>query len=63
MKDFKAGLILAAVVVGLSVLAYVQTSGPESVPNLKVTHVYEDGCMDVYDSQAGVYELVCKAVF
>lgn len=62
MNEFKAGLILAVVIVGLAVLAYIQTMGPEGVPNLKVTHVYEDGCLDVYDSQTGVYELVCKAV-
>ena len=62
MNEFKAGLILAAVVVGLAVLAYVQTVGPESVSNLSVTHVYEDGCMDVYDRLTGVYALVCPGV-
>lgn len=62
MNEFKAGLILAAVLIGLAALAYAQTVGPESVSNLSVTHVYEDGCMDVYDSQTGVYELVCPGV-
>lgn len=63
MNEFKAGLILAVVIVGLVVLAYAQTWGPESVSSLSVTHVYEDGCMDVYDSLTGEYEFVCKEEF
>lgn len=63
MKELKDSLILAFVVVGLVVLVFAKTWEPESVPNLSVTHIYEDDCLDVYDTEINEFKFYCETDF
>ena len=63
MKELKDSLILAFVVVGLVVLVFAKTWEPEGLSSLKVTHVYEDGCADVYDNDLKRYKFYCEEEF
>ena len=58
MQEFKAGALLAAVVVALLLIRLMQAQ-----PALEVTHVYEDGCADVYDNELKQYKFYCEEEF
>lgn len=58
MKELKAGALLAAVLVGLLLIGLMQAR-----PALEVTHVYEDGCADVYDNEKKEYKFYCEDGF
>lgn len=58
MKEFKAGALLAAVLVGLLLIGLMQ-----SRPALEVTHIYEDGCADVFDRDLNEYKFYCEREF
>ena len=63
MKELKESLILAFVVVGLVVLVFAKTWEPEALSSLKVTHIYEDDCLDVYDNEKKEYKFYCEEEF
>lgn len=58
MQELKAGALLAAVLVGLLLIGLAQER-----PALEVTHVYEDGCADVYDNDLKRYKFYCEEEF
>ena len=63
MKELKESLILAFVVVGLAVLVFAKTWEPEGFSILKVTHIYEDDCLDVYDTEKNEFKFYCETDF
>lgn len=63
MKELKDSLILAFVVVGLVVLVFAKTWEPEGFSILKVTHIYEDDCLDVYDTEKNEFKFYCETDF
>ena len=77
MKDFKAGLLLALVILALTITAYLKTYNADYVPiedikadqvdeyekELTVAHVYEDGCLEVMDEVDGDIKFYCEADF
>ena len=80
MKDFKAGTLLALVILALTITAYLTTYNADYVPitdikaeqvdevggyenELTVTHVYEDGCLEVMDELEGDIKFYCEAEF
>ena len=85
MKDFKAGTLLALVILALTIAAYLTTYNADYVPvtdikaeqvdevggsvagryeeELTITHVYEDGCLDVMDEVSGDIKFYCEAEF
>ena len=63
MNELKDSLILAFVVVGLVVLVFAKTWEPEGFPSLKVTHIYEDDCLDVYDTEMSEFKFYCETDF
>ena len=58
MKEFKAGALLAAVLVFLLLVGLMQAR-----PALEVTHEYEDNCIDVYDNDLKHYKFYCEMEF
>lgn len=58
MQEFKAGALLAAVIVGLLLIGFMQAR-----PALEVTHVYEDECLDVFNSDLNEYKFYCEEEF
>lgn len=63
MRELKDSLILAFVVVGLVVLVFAKTWEPEGFSILKVTHIYEDDCLDVYDTEKNDFKFYCETDF
>ena len=77
MKDFKAGSLLALVILALTITAYLKTYNADYVPiedikadqvdeyekELTVAHVYEDGCLEVMDEVDGDIKFYCEADF
>lgn len=63
MRELKDSLILAFVVVGLVVLVFAKTWEPEGFSILKVTHIYEDDCLDVYDTEINEFKFYCETDF
>ena len=77
MKDFKAGALLALVIVALTITAYLKTYNADYVPiedikadqvdeyekELTVAHVYEDGRLEVMDEVDGDIKFYCEADF
>lgn len=63
MNELKDSLILAFVVVGLVVLVFAKTWEPEGFSILKVTHIYEDDCLDVYDTEMNEFKFYCETDF
>ena len=77
MKDFKAGSLLALVILALTITAYLKTYNADYVPieeikadqvsgyekELTVAHVYEDGCIEVMDEVDGDIKFYCEADF
>ena len=77
MEDFKAGTLLALVILALTITAYLKTYNADYVPieeikvdqvdeyekELTVAHVYEDGCLEVMDEVDGVIKFYCEADF
>ena len=77
MKDFKAGSLLALVILALTITAYLKTYNADYVPiedikadqvdeyekELTVAHVYEDGCIEVMDEVDGDIKFYCETVF
>ena len=63
MRELKDSLILAFVVVGLVVLVFAKTWEPESLSSIKVTHIYEDDCLDVYDTEKNDFKFYCESDF
>ena len=77
MKDFKAGSLLAMVILALTITAYLKTYNADYVPiedievdqvdeyekELTVAHVYEDGCLEVMDEVDGDIKFYCEADF
>ena len=77
MKDFKAGTLLALVILALTITAYLKTYNADYVPiedikadqvdeyekELTVAHVYEDGCIEVMDEVDGDIKFYCEADF
>lgn len=78
MKDFKAGALLALVILALTITAYLTTYNADYVPiedikaeqavvfpneELTVTHVYEDGCIEVMDEVDGDIKFYCETEF
>lgn len=63
MRELKDSLILAFVVVGLVVLVFAKTWEPEGFSILKVTHIYEDDCLDVYDTEKNEFKFYCETDF
>ena len=74
MKDFKAGALLALVILALTITAYLKTYNADYVPiedikadqvdeyekELTVAHVYEDGCLEVMDEVDGDIKFYCE---
>ena len=74
MKDFKAGALLALVIMALTITAYLKTYNADYVPiedikadqvdeyekELTVAHVYEDGCLEVMDEVDGDIKFYCE---
>ena len=77
MKDFKAGSLLAMVILALTITAYLKTYNADYVPiedievdqvdeyekELTVAHVYEDGCLEVMDEVDGDIKFYCETDF
>ena len=77
MEDFKAGTLLALVILALTITAYLKTFNADYVPiedikadqvdehekELTVAHVYEDGCLEVMDEVDGDIKFYCEADF
>ena len=77
MKDFKAGSLLALVILALTITAYLKTYNADYVPiedikadqvdeyekELTIAHVYEDGCLEVMDELDGDIKFYCEADF
>ena len=77
MKDFKAGSLLALVILALTITAYLKTYNADYVPiedikadqvdeyekELTVAHVYEDGCIEVMDEVDGDIKFYCETDF
>ena len=77
MKDFKAGALLALVILALTITAYLKTYNADYVPiedikadqvdeyekELTVAHVYEDGCLEVMDELDGGIKFYCETDF
>ena len=77
MKDFKAGTLLALVILALTITAYLKTYNADYVPieeikadqvdeyekELTVAHVYEDGCIEVMDEVDGDIKFYCETDF
>ena len=77
MKDFKAGSLLALVILALTITAYLKTYNADYVPiedikadqvdeyekELTVVHVYEDGCIEVMDEVDGDIKFYCEMDF
>ena len=77
MKDFKAGSLLALVILALTITAYLKTYNADYVPiedikadqvddyekELTVAHVYEDGCLEVMDEVDGDIKFYCETDF
>ena len=77
MEDFKAGTLLALVILALTITAYLKTYNADYVPiedikadqvdeyekELTVAHVYEDGCLEVMDEVDGNIKFYCEADF
>ena len=77
MKDFKAGSLLALVILALTITAYLKTYNADYVPiedikadqvdeyekELTIAHVYEDGCLEVMDEVDGDIKFYCEADF
>ena len=77
MEDFKAGTLLALVILALTITAYLKTYNADYVPieeikadqvdeyekELTVAHVYEDGCIEVMDEVDGDIKFYCEADF
>ena len=77
MKDFKAGALLALVILALTITAYLKTYNADYVPiedikadqvdeyekELTVAHVYEDGCLEVMDEVDGDIKFYCETDF
>ena len=74
MKDFKAGALLALVILALTITAYLKTYNADYVPiedikadqvdeyekELTIAHVYEDGCLEVMDELDGDIKFYCE---
>ena len=77
MKDFKAGTLLALVILALTITAYLKTYNADYVPiedikadqvdeyekELTVAHVYEDGCLEIMDEVDGDIKFYCETDF
>ena len=77
MKDFKAGSLLAMVILALTITAYLKTYNADYVPiedikadqvdeyekELTIAHVYEDGCLEVMDELDGDIKFYCETDF
>ena len=80
MKDFKAGSLLALVILALTITAYLTTYNADYVPvtdikaeqvdevggyekELTVTHVFENGCIEVMDEVDGDIRFYCETDF
>ena len=77
MKDFKAGSLLALVILALTITAYLKTYNADYVPiedikadqvdeyekELTIAHVYEDGCLEVMDELDGGIKFYCETDF
>ena len=77
MKDFKAGSLLAMVILALTITAYLKTYNADYVPiedikadqvdeyekELTIAHVYEDGCLEVMDEVDGDIKFYCETDF
>ena len=77
MKDFKAGALLALVILALTITAYLKTYNADYVPiedikadqvdkyekELTIAHVYEDGCLEVMDELDGDIKFYCETDF
>ena len=77
MKDFKAGALLALVILALTITAYLKTYNADYVPiedikadqvdeyekELTVVHIYEDGCLEVMDEVDGDIKFYCETDF
>ena len=77
MKDFKAGALLALVILALTITAYLKTYNADYVPiedikadqvdeyekELTIAHVYEDGCLEVMDEVDGGIKFYCETDF
>ena len=77
MKDFKAGALLALVILALTITAYLKTYNADYVPiedikadqvdeyekELTIAHVYEDGCLEVMDELDGGIKFYCETDF
>ena len=77
MEDFKAGTLLALVILALTITAYLKTYNADYVPieeikadqvdeyekELTVAHVYEDGCIEVMDEVDADIKFYCEADF
>lgn len=77
MEDFKAGTLLALVILALTITAYLKTYNADYVPiedikadqvdeyekELTVAHVYEDGCLEIMDEVDGDIKFYCEADF
>ena len=77
MEDFKAGTLLALVILALTITAYLKTYNADYVPiedikadqvdeyekELTVAHVYEDGCLEVMDEVDGDIKFYCETDF
>ena len=77
MEDFKAGALLALVILALTITAYLKTYNADYVPiedikadqvdeyekELTIAHVYEDGCLEVMDELDGGIKFYCETDF
>ena len=77
MKDFKAGALLALVILALTITAYLKTYNADYVPiedikadqvdeyekEVTIAHVYEDGCLEVMDELDGDIKFYCETDF
>jgi len=59
LKELKAYVTLFITVVLFGMLAIVSGDNDNIEYNYKVTHVYEDGCLDLYDNENKQYYFYC----
>lgn len=53
-------LCIAVMIISISAVTISLLSVPGEYDNLKVGHIYEDGCLDLYDTETDEYYFYCE---
>lgn len=53
-------LCIAVMIISISAVAVWLLSGAGEYDSLQVTHIYEDNCIDLYDTETEEYYFYCE---